>query len=345
MPENNLHFEPLISIVLPVYNGEKYLAQSIESCLHQTYNNIELIIVNDCSTDSSLNLAFSYAEKDTRIKIINNSVNCKLPASLNIGHKEAKGNFITWTSHDNFYELNAIEELLHGIIENKADIVYSNFAVIDNENAILREVQYLGIENIIFGNVVGCCFLYKKEVFERNKGYDEHFFLIEDYDFWLRATIHSRYFHVKKCLYNYRKHAESLTRRIFDNPADNLLWMDNVKKMYVHFCKTISEENYQFVAAWLFNNLTYQFIDFEWIVKNHKNTNSFKTKLKQNQNFLNGKMIEKVFLEKIIEVMISDLNYKGNFWKSLFIVKNYARVLSVNPIKTLIKYSFFKKSN
>jgi glycosyltransferase involved in cell wall biosynthesis len=342
MLKNKLKNNPLISIVLPVYNGEKYLSQSIESCLNQTYTNIELIIVNDCSTDGSLNIANSYDEKDIRVRIINNVVNSKLPASLNIGHNEAKGHFITWTSHDNFYELNSIQELLNEIIENKADIVYSNFAVIDNENTVLREVQYPGIENIIFGNVVGCCFLYKKEVFIRNKGYDEHFFLIEDYDFWLRAAVHSRYFHLKKSLYNYRKHDESLTRRIFDNAVDNVLWMENVKKMYAHFCKTISEDNYLFVAEWLFKNLTYQLIDFDWIVKNHKNTSSFKAKLKQNQNFSNGNLIEKIFLEKTIEIMVADQEGKSNFLKSIFIIKKYVKVLYKNAFKTLIKYSFFK---
>lgn len=342
MLENKLKNNPFISIVLPVYNGEKYLSQSIESCLNQTYTNIELIIVNDCSTDGSLNIANSYADIDVRVRIINNLVNCKLPASLNIGHLEAKGDFITWTSHDNFYELNAIQELLNEINENNADIIYSNFAVIDNENIVLREVQYTGIENIIFGNVVGCCFLYKKEVFARNKGYDEQFFLIEDYDFWLRATVHSRYFHLKKSLYKYRKHEESLTRRIFDNPIDNLLWIENVKKMYAHFCKTISEDNYLFVAEWLFKNLTYQLIDFDWIVENHKNTFSFKAKLKQNQNFSNGNLIEKIFLEKTIEIMVADQEGKSNFLKSIFIIKKYAKVLYKNAFKTLIKYSFFK---
>ena len=342
MLENKLKNNPLISIVLPVYNGEKYLSQSIESCLNQTYTNIELIIVNDCSTDGSLNIANSYDEKDIRVRIINNVVNSKLPATLNIGHNEAKGHFITWTSHDNFYELNAIQELQNEIIENKADIVYSNFAVIDNENTILREVQYPGIENIIFGNVVGCCFLYKKEVFERNHGYDENFFLIEDYDFWLRATIHSRYFHVKKNLYNYRKHEASLTRKIIENKNDNLVWRENLKNMYDNFSNKILGGNYENISEMLFKNLTYQKIDFEWMVINNNEIQNFKAKLKQNQNFSDVILIEKVFLDKIIEIMVLDQNGKSNFSKSIFIVKKYAKVLYKNAIKTLIKYSFFK---
>ena len=73
---------PLISIILPVYNGETYLAKSIESCLKQTYSKIELIIVNDCSTDKTVEISKNYAKKDTRIKIVNNKTNQRLPSSL-----------------------------------------------------------------------------------------------------------------------------------------------------------------------------------------------------------------------------------------------------------------------
>src|SRR5574344_1693507 len=102
----------LVSIVLPVYNGEKYLAQSIESVLNQTYENIELIIVNDCSTDNSRDIAQKYANKNSGIKIIDNTENKKLPASLNIGFEAANGEYYTWTSDDNYYEPTAIEKMV-----------------------------------------------------------------------------------------------------------------------------------------------------------------------------------------------------------------------------------------
>ena len=68
----------LVSIVLPVYNGSLFLAESIESCINQTYTNWELIIVNDCSKDNSLEIATGFALQDKRIRIINNEVNKKL---------------------------------------------------------------------------------------------------------------------------------------------------------------------------------------------------------------------------------------------------------------------------
>ena len=74
--------EKLVSIVLPTYNGEKYLADSIESVISQTYKNWELIIINDCSTDKTLEIAQSYAAKDNRIKVYSNDENLKVPKSL-----------------------------------------------------------------------------------------------------------------------------------------------------------------------------------------------------------------------------------------------------------------------
>lgn len=332
----------LVSIILPVYNGEKYLAISIESCLNQTYQNIELIIVNDCSTDASLAISYYYAALDNRIRVINNEKNRKLPASLNIGHNAAKGDFITWTSHDNFYERNALDILYNTISEKQADIVYSDFFLIDDLGNRVRKVEFIGIENIIFGNFVGCCFLYKKEVFLRNNGYNENFFLVEDYDFWLRAVLHSRYVQVKIALYNYRKHGESLTNLIATNDSKKETWKENINKMYTDFCKTVVFPADSKISELLCKSIDYQKIDFEWLVINDIEIQNFKKVLKQNQNFSDEKLIEKLFLEKTIEIMIKDTIYKNNFLKSMFILKKYTWFLDKNAFKTLVKYSFFK---
>ena len=81
----------MVSIVLPVYNGEKYLKEAIDSILSQTYRNIELVVVNDCSTDKSLCIIKEYMEKDDRVKLVNNETNQKLPKSLNIGFEHCRG--------------------------------------------------------------------------------------------------------------------------------------------------------------------------------------------------------------------------------------------------------------
>ena len=110
--------EKLVSIVLPTYNGEKYLADSIESVISQTYKNWELIIINDCSTDKTLEIAQSYAAKDNRIKVYSNDENLKVPKSLNRGFSLANGKYFTWTSDDNMYKPKAIEYMVNYLVNN-----------------------------------------------------------------------------------------------------------------------------------------------------------------------------------------------------------------------------------
>src|SRR5690606_33082243 len=89
--------------------------------------------------------------------------------------------------------------------------------------------------NNIFGNYIGACFLYRSEVFHRNNGYNENFFLVEDYDFWLRAMIHSKFSHISESLYFYRKHDNTLTAQISNKELHKQIWKDNVSKMYKQF--------------------------------------------------------------------------------------------------------------
>ena len=118
----------LVSIILPTYNGKRFLRESIESVINQTYKDWELIVVNDCSTDNTLQIIEEYAQKDNRIKYITNEINSKLPQSLNNGFKLAKGEYYTWTSDDNKYYPTAIEEMVQFLdINNDVDLVSFNF--------------------------------------------------------------------------------------------------------------------------------------------------------------------------------------------------------------------------
>lgn len=334
----------LISIILPVYNGENHIAESIESCLNQTYYNIELIIINDCSTDNTVKIVNSYAKKDNRVTIINNLENKKLPSCLNIGHRKAKGDLITWTSDDNIFAVNALEELAVHLFSSKSDIVYSNFNCIDDLGNKTHEVQLAGIESLLFRNCIGCCFLYKKEVFTRNNSYQESLFLVEDYDFWLRAIFHSRYFHVNKTLYNYRKHDKSLTHQIGNNDEKNRIWKDNVKKMYIDFYQRLLVDDFFEISKFASDNLTNQKIPFDWFINNRELLLILSEKLKRNVNFSNSELLEKVFLNKTVQIMKDNKGGKSNFLKSIFIIKNYGKILDVTILKILIKYSFFEKN-
>jgi glycosyltransferase involved in cell wall biosynthesis len=203
---------PLVSIILPTYNGERYISQSISSCLEQTYKNIELIVVNDCSTDNTLSIINEIAEQDPRLTIISNKENLRLPKSLNIGHKIANGSLITWHSDDNYYENDAIMEMVDCFKRNPfADIIYANFNIIDENGTFIKKEILKESEFLYHNNCIGACFLYRKEVFTSLVGYDDSLFLAEDYDFWIRAYENSTFYRLNKFLYNYRIHSNSLT--------------------------------------------------------------------------------------------------------------------------------------
>lgn len=202
----------LVSIILPTYNGQDHVADSIESCLRQTYSNIELIIVNDCSKDNTLEIAKSYAEKDARVRVVDNPHNLKLPASLNAGFAEAKGDFLTWTSDDNMYRDNAIERMVDALTQESADFVYCGYTVTDMDGNVECVRPPLPPEDILSINPVGACFLYTREVYKRVGNYNIGLFCAEDYEYWSR--IYRAGFKIVTCaedLYIYRRHPNSLT--------------------------------------------------------------------------------------------------------------------------------------
>jgi glycosyltransferase involved in cell wall biosynthesis len=327
---------PLISIILPVYNGENYISKSIESCLNQTYKNIELIIVNDCSNDNTLIIVDSYLMNDSRVKIINNLSNKKLPASLNIGHKVANGEYITWTSHDNFYKENTLEKLMKPLQEDNYDVSYSDLYLIDNESNIKKEILLQEPETLIFGNCIGASFLYKKEVYIRNKSYNENLFLVEDFDFWLRSIAHSKFFHVKELLYFYRTHPDSLSSDIKNETDKNILWKNNLLLMYENFFESYSIKS-NIIATIFTNNLINKHTDINIIYSQIENINNFKNKLKKNKNFLNKDKTDKLFLIFFLNFYIKNKNKNFNFKYCLFILINFYNVITIRYLKIIIK--------
>lgn len=221
-----------ISVVLPVYNGEAHLAKSIQSVINQTFTDWELIIVNDCSTDSSLEIMKAYAEKDSRIKIINNATNKKLPASLNIGFSYANGKYLTWTSDDNRYRNNAFK-VMYEYMESNLDCgMVAADCCIEFGNSGEKHIEEILYTDLKYNNTVGACFLYRKSIADEIGGYDENMFLVEDYEYWLRIYERFKIEHIPICLYDYLKHDNSLTATREKDIKNQLF---NLRKKYREF--------------------------------------------------------------------------------------------------------------
>lgn len=130
---------PKVSVIIPVYNTEKYLVKCLESVCQQTLKDIEIICVNDCSPDNSLQILQEYAEKDSRIKIIDFNENKGVSAARNAGIQEARGEFLGFVDSDDFIDLNFYEKLYQKAAESGADVVKGNIYDCD-ENGLHPEL-------------------------------------------------------------------------------------------------------------------------------------------------------------------------------------------------------------
>lgn len=132
---------PKISILVPIYNASKYLRQAIDSLVNQTLQDIEIICINDGSTDNSLKIIEEYASKDARIVILDKP-NTGYGDSMNQGIKLARGEYIAILEPDDYFELNAFEKLYQLANWHHADIVKSNYFFLENkqnhQNAVIR---------------------------------------------------------------------------------------------------------------------------------------------------------------------------------------------------------------
>lgn len=220
----------LVTVVLPVYNGGDILADSIESVLMQTYENFELIIINDGSKDDSLKIAREYAEKDSRIKVLTQE-NKKIPRTLSRGFDEARGEFFTWTSADNVMDKDFLEKMVADL-KSKPDVgmIFANMRLIDARGKRLRKHGWFeypfGSGNVIFpnnsyelntyaNNTIGAAFMYRKAAKEVLGCYSSFKHTLEDYDYWMRMNSLCGISHtdfLEPC-YSYRWHDGSLTAK------------------------------------------------------------------------------------------------------------------------------------
>lgn len=121
---------PKVSVIVPVYNVERYLARCIDSLINQKLDDIEIIVVNDGSTDQSRMIAANYARRDSRIRIID-KVNGGLSSARNAGLEVVQGEYIAFVDSDDWLDINTLSEMYNIAIENNGDIVVFNFNIID----------------------------------------------------------------------------------------------------------------------------------------------------------------------------------------------------------------------
>lgn len=210
MPAND---RPLVTIVLPTYNRARLLPYAIHSVIDQTYDHWELIVVDDNSSDATGDVVATFS--DPRIRYLRNETNHKLPRSLNRGFTQSQGDFLTWTSDDNLYARDALEKMVNRLESVDCDLVYADyfmFSKLDEHGRPLDPKRDHLPDQIQLekGNHIGACFLYSRKLYQEIGNYDPDLFLVEDYDYFIRASKRFIFHHIPEALYYFRRDDNTL---------------------------------------------------------------------------------------------------------------------------------------
>lgn len=224
-----MNSHPLVSIIVPVYNVAKYLCECLDSCLAQTYKNIEVVVVNDGSTDDSSLIIEKYVAQDNRFKELRQK-NQGLPRARINGVNFSSGDYILHLDGDDFLEVNCVELMVEAAINNGADMVYSDAYHWTNEGKktpikinpkdlpINTGMEFLESNIPMFV----CMKMYRREIFLNL--IPQNCNVSEDYFFNLQALPRcKKVFYVKECLYYYRMNPDSIMNSKMSNIAKQYL--------------------------------------------------------------------------------------------------------------------------
>lgn len=209
----------MISVIIPVYNAEKYLHKCIDSVLSQSYQDFELILVNDGSKDLSGSICDEYARKDERVKVFHKE-NGGVSTARNIGIDNATGDYICFVDSDDWIESNCLEVLHKTVLSENLDILQFSYRRVNEDEEIIQtyseETLILDLYNYIEKDVFLVCVagtIVKKSIIEKNNlRFQTNLKLAEDQLFILSAMNFSkRLKRISNVFYNYRKNEKSAT--------------------------------------------------------------------------------------------------------------------------------------
>ena len=243
-----------VSIVIPVYNGEKYIAECIESCLNQTYKDYEIIIINDGSTDKTIDIVASYIKKySTKIRM-GYKVNGGTASALNMGIRLMNGEWLKWVSADDILLPNALTEMMNhvNLIPNSFFyLYYTDYEIINKDSKFVEmfhdkeysyEYQGCYMLNQFFGN--GSTSLIHKISLDIVGDFLEGISHNEDLEYWLRWIIQNKLkmYYIPITTIRYRIHDESLTSTKDKNKNAELV--KSFKKKYIPLLNNTQKDFY-----------------------------------------------------------------------------------------------------
>ena len=212
-----------VSVIVPVYNVEKFLPQCLDSIIHQTYQNLEIICVNDCSPDNSATILQKYAQKDKRIRIINREKNGGLSAARNTGLDIATGEYVYFIDSDDWIDADYIETMVKAIEKSNTDIVVNtNIQNVENGNTsffvwpgyskILPDGEFLSAQDAVnYSQVMICVHLYRKSFLDKyHLSFPEGYIHEDEYFQHISKIRCEKVFCFYGAAYYYRQHPQSI---------------------------------------------------------------------------------------------------------------------------------------
>jgi glycosyltransferase involved in cell wall biosynthesis len=314
----------MVSVVLPVYNVAPYLKEALDSILNQTFQDFEIIVIDDCSTDNTIEIAASY--NDSRIKILTKSENKGLIDSLNIGFKAANRKYIARMDGDDISDLKRFEKQLY-ILENNTEIKVcgSWLQAFGKDDKIIMHKEHH--EQILVNMMVHCSMSLGAVMLDRawaeGECFDENKKHVEDYDFWSRVIWKGKLYNIQEVLYHYRIHETQVS-----TIHNEIQRKGDIPIKLVFFKKLKYNQNKfedRFLEKMLLQKEFFSIEEFslflEWLKKLHK------------QNIKLG-IYNQTDFNQVIK------NYKISLIYKIYFYSNYCGIDKKWRIKALTKLSF-----
>ena len=254
--------QPSISIIVPVWNTEKYLHRCLSSLIHQTKQDIEIICVNDGSSDNSLEIINEFAAKDSRIKVVNQK-NKGVATARNVGLKNASSKYIMWCDSDDEYLPDMCEKMFNAIEKQKVDMVVCAIKVINDkvDRNLVGDIEeyvrlkFSGKQSVNWNLIVHTDVSLPSKIMKKSliDTYGMHFpagLHFEDaYFFDQYFTASKSVYYMDEQLYNYHRNNESIMSRSFKKTNVSLDYIQIIPRTYTYLKK---------------NNLLDTYSDFFW---------------------------------------------------------------------------------
>lgn len=234
--------KPLVSIIIPIYNAEEYIDATLNSALSQTYSNIEIICIDDCSTDRSKEIVKKYRAKN--VKLIELKRNAKVSIARNKAIEQANGEIILPLDADDMIDHTYVAKAIH-IFCTKPDIsvVYSKCKQFNNKKEWVWNLRNYSPQHLLYENHVFCSAFFRKSDWEKYNGYNSNMIYgYEDWDFWLNfVEDKKKFYRIPEYLFFYRqKDKDGISVKLRQNKTNMKLMEKQIRinhpNLYKYHC-------------------------------------------------------------------------------------------------------------